>query len=321
MNKVQAGQELAIKASTWNAFVDAAEYVKNVQSESRAKGVKGLARDGVVLVKNVDSTNYGQFAALTLSDLQIKPDAAGEPVFKSTTPTFSGTKTTKALASEKGYAVLLEPIAAGAVGRALVLGIVPAQVTLTDASHQFAKPTENSSTGALESADTGVARILWKAGNTGTQWCMLQLGGAGSGGGIYNGLFKLVDASTVNAQTGEVTVLKAKVIDGNNPKYTGTMPCYVNGQGFQISVWETSVSSSGEPQYVYIKFTIPHEKSDTAPAVEAKCEFVLEKEIQSQDENYAFYQIGRIAFVDGKMKVYQDHLAGNVYMTIYGSGC
>ena len=35
----------------------------------------------------------------------------------------------------------------------------------------------------MRSAETGVARIIWKGGNSGNQWCLLQLGGAGSGGG------------------------------------------------------------------------------------------------------------------------------------------
>ena len=30
-------------------------------------------------------------------------------------------------------------------------------------------------------SETGVARILWKAGGSGLQWCVLQLGGAGGG--------------------------------------------------------------------------------------------------------------------------------------------
>ena len=33
MNKVQTGDPIQIKASTWNSFIDAAEYVKNLQSD------------------------------------------------------------------------------------------------------------------------------------------------------------------------------------------------------------------------------------------------------------------------------------------------
>ena len=40
-----------------------------------------------------------------------------------------------------------------------------------------------NASGAMQSAENGVARIIWKGGNSGNQWCLLQLGGAGSGGG------------------------------------------------------------------------------------------------------------------------------------------
>ena len=33
MNKVQTGDLIQIKAATWNSFIDAAEYVKNLQSD------------------------------------------------------------------------------------------------------------------------------------------------------------------------------------------------------------------------------------------------------------------------------------------------
>ena len=56
-------------------------------------------------------------------------------------------------------------------------------MSILDPEHKFAEPMVGNASGAMQSAENGVARILWKAGNTGTQWCMLQLGGAGSGGG------------------------------------------------------------------------------------------------------------------------------------------
>ena len=65
----------------------------------------------------------------------------------------------------------------------MVFGIVPAKVSIQDADDQYAVPTPNSSAGALQSDSTGVARIVWKAGGTGAQWCLLQLGGAGGGSG------------------------------------------------------------------------------------------------------------------------------------------
>ena len=97
-------------------------------------------------------------------------------------PVFIGQKMTEEREG-KPYAILLEPLAKDQIGRAMVLGIVPAKVTIQDADDQYAVPTPGSTTGALQSDSTGVARILWKAGGAGSQWCLLQLGGAGSGAG------------------------------------------------------------------------------------------------------------------------------------------
>jgi len=124
---------------------------------------------------------FPRFSAMAITDVLIRPDA-NEPEFTGKCPAFLGRKVTNAY-EEYPYAVLLEPVDAGKIGRALLLGIVPAKVSILDPEHKFAEPMIGNASGAMQSAENGVARILWKAGNTGTQWCMLQLGGAGSGGG------------------------------------------------------------------------------------------------------------------------------------------
>ena len=63
----------------------------------------------------------------------------------------------------------------------MVLGITPAKVMINSADEDYAVPKADSTTGALESSATGTARILWRAGGSGEQWCILQLGGAGAG--------------------------------------------------------------------------------------------------------------------------------------------
>ena len=167
MNKVQTGDPIQIKAATWNSFIDAAEYVKNLQSDQRGGALSNGNYSGVVLLKNGESTLFPRFSAMAITDVLIRPDA-NEPEFTGKCPAFLGRKV---------------PVDAGKIGRALLLGIVPAKVSILDPEHKFAEPMIGNASGAMQSAENGVARILWKAGNTGTQWCMLQLGGAGSGGG------------------------------------------------------------------------------------------------------------------------------------------
>lgn len=51
MNKVQTGDPIQIKAATWNSFIDAAEYVKNLQSDQCGGPLSNGNSSGVVLLK------------------------------------------------------------------------------------------------------------------------------------------------------------------------------------------------------------------------------------------------------------------------------
>lgn len=181
MEKVRSGEAVVIKASTWNSFVDAANFAKEQRQNQFGKSVKSGVSAGIVLVKNVESEPRERFSALVLNDIAITPNV-NEDEFLSCTPVFIGQKMTEEREG-KPYAILLEPLAKDQIGRAMVLGIVPAKVTIRDSEDQYAVPVPGSSTGALQSDSTGVARILWKAGGSSSQWCLLQLGGAGSGAG------------------------------------------------------------------------------------------------------------------------------------------
>ena len=55
MEKVRAGEDVVIRASTWNAFVDAANYVKEVRQNRSAKGVSSGLDVGIVRIKNAES--------------------------------------------------------------------------------------------------------------------------------------------------------------------------------------------------------------------------------------------------------------------------
>ena len=52
MEKVRSGEAVAIRASTWNAFIDAANYVKEARLKSGAKGVSS----GLDVARGVEIT-------------------------------------------------------------------------------------------------------------------------------------------------------------------------------------------------------------------------------------------------------------------------
>ena len=162
MEKVKAGDKVVIRASTWNAFIDAANWTKEQRQNQLGKGLRSGVGTGIVLVKNGEGEQRDRFTALVLSDIAIPPNV-NEDEFVSCAPVFVGQKMTEEREG-KPYAILLQPLAAGEIGRAMVLGITPAKVNIEDAEDEYAVPTPGSSTGALKSDATGVARIIWKAG-------------------------------------------------------------------------------------------------------------------------------------------------------------
>lgn len=172
---------LEIKAATWNSFIDAANFVKALQSNQSGYSLRSGVHNGIVFIRNAEGSTWPQYGAMVLSDIVVKPNS-NELEFKSGVPIFYGRKMTDSY-EEYPYGILLEPAEPGKLARAMLLGVTPAKVNIVESDHKFAVPAPNSATGALESSDEGIARILWKAGNSGSQWCILQLGGAGSGDG------------------------------------------------------------------------------------------------------------------------------------------
>ena len=219
LEKVRPGQSFEVKAETWNAFIDAALFTKN-QSNSGNMASRSGVTNGVILVRNEESTDFPQFGAIALTDMLIKPtNTENIQEFKCRPPLFSGRRVTTAYESYP-YAITLEPIPALGVGRALILGVTPAQVRIADSSHAFASP-DTGSIGGLVSTAGGVARILWKNSTAGTQWAMLQLGGAGSGGGNSDVVLCYVTGG--NAESGFNVTLYA---NGKEQTSTGSGKLY-----------------------------------------------------------------------------------------------
>jgi len=195
LKKVKPGDPLAIPAATFNTFVDAAqEHLRRQQSIGRTPAADRPPFE-TILLKNASGADHGRFNVLGI-------DA---PVF---TPTDSLETFTNGIAlvgvtstaSHAGnFAVLVEPIQAGQIGRACILGACPVKVNVVSASDTFAD-VEAGVTGRLKSGSSGAARILWKESGTGEKWAVVKLGNpargasaipvkltASLGGGAYTG--------------------------------------------------------------------------------------------------------------------------------------
>ena len=88
MEKVRQGEQVVIKASTWNGFVDAANFVKEARQNSLGAGLRSGVGGGIVLLKNMedmgsDSGTLTMTITVTLEDKELDDgDEHTVPEFK-----------------------------------------------------------------------------------------------------------------------------------------------------------------------------------------------------------------------------------------------
>ena len=174
------GANYLVSGHTFNEIAEAVNYTKGQMRFSERSRAMASFRSGEVRIKAVDS-DLPVFSAVVLNDLLFVPDEYGYE-----TQTFKGVF--PAADYDGGpFAIAAEPIKKGEVGKGVLIGVIPAQVIINDADAEYAEPIPGEA-GEMQTADTGTARIVWKGGSSGKQWCILQLG-SGSGGDTYDGPF------------------------------------------------------------------------------------------------------------------------------------
>ena len=187
MEKVHQGEAVSIKAATWNSFLDAADFARRARRLVGAQAVPSGFGGNMVYVRNKCGETIPRFGAVVLADAVIPHDAASEEL-ECDTPAFDGVPADggdegggegdeeEAEKEVRPFAVAVEPIADGEIGRALALGVTPAKVEIVHEEDLCAEPVPGSTSGAMRSTNVGYARIVWKEDGTGEKWCFIRLG-------------------------------------------------------------------------------------------------------------------------------------------------
>lgn len=174
LRKVQSGQPLAIPASAYNAFIDAAVDLRQRTAHIGQDTRPASLQPGIVLVRNDSGSARARFEVLGIDSPVIAP-TDNEVEFKNHVA-FKGVM--PAVASHTGrFVVLAEPIASGKIGRAFTAGVCPIKLVVPDETQdwRFAEIADGV-TAHLEANSQGSAAILWRAGGTGVQWAIVRLG-------------------------------------------------------------------------------------------------------------------------------------------------
>lgn len=166
--KVQPGQRLEISAEAYNAFIDAARAARQ-QKVSGAEASQFFRQSGIVKVQNTTGSAQNRFAVLGLGAPIILPaDNLGE---------FQRQVTCRGVqpAQHGPFCVLLEPLAAGAIGQAVVSGVAPVRLLVTSQLYDYAEAIEGD-TGKLRNVPHGPSRVLWvePAGDE-VRWAIVRI--------------------------------------------------------------------------------------------------------------------------------------------------
>jgi len=178
LKKVHAGDPLRIPAATFNTLIDVArDHLASRQNSARQPGM-ALPPPGVILmIRNDSGSDRDRFEVLGLDEPVFPPEDNTADISRG--PAMSGIYPVDP-DHVGAFVVLLEPIAAGSVGRAMIQGAVPVQVDFADAGTNTWADISDGVTANLKAMATGSARILWRTGepgDTGIEWCICELTG------------------------------------------------------------------------------------------------------------------------------------------------
>lgn len=173
LKKVASGAPLRISASDFNSFVDAALLAKSRGRQGAVPGM-GIA-PGAIMVRNTTGGDLSRNAVVGLGNAVISA-ADNLRQFREPMIALDGVLPNAEI-HDWAFAILTEPIANGAIGRAIHVGLAAVQVDVSDEDHDRAQLITGD-TAKLESSDSGPFAILYKEPGMGLKWAWGHIGGA-----------------------------------------------------------------------------------------------------------------------------------------------
>jgi len=162
LRKVLPGEPLDVSAGTWNSFVDAAQDFKNRTANIGREAASSSASFGIISVKNTSTDDWEMFHVVLLTSPIFAKNEVTDKSLKNLLA-FNAIKPDYRSSLEYGSAIVMEPIPAGRIGRAMVSGVSYVRVMAggwdhygTQARPSFEYPYK------LDLAESGPYEVLWR---------------------------------------------------------------------------------------------------------------------------------------------------------------
>jgi hypothetical protein len=165
--RAAAGQPFEPSARQWNAMQDAALAVKNHLHDISQPPIDQFRQADIVRIKNASGQDLQRFSILGIDGVIISPDD-NENEFLSAVSLVGGLPETAH--HRTSFAILLDPLASGKIGRAWVGGVTHCRVVVNEEEHKWAAVVDGEA-GHLET----------KCAGGGVRILHLEPAGSGSG--------------------------------------------------------------------------------------------------------------------------------------------
>ncbi len=175
LQKLEAGKPLAIHADTFNTMVDAAKLtLRTGQKTGAGQPTSKPMEPSRIRLVNASGGDRQRFDVLAVATPAIGP---GDNLAQFSREILPQGVLPHEVSHYGKFAVLLNPIAEGAIGLAVVDGEVPCRVSIGNRDHQYAD-VDHLNPSALKSCSFGSAQIIWKQhpGLLGEMLCIVRIG-------------------------------------------------------------------------------------------------------------------------------------------------
>lgn len=163
------GQSQQIFAEEYNAFLKGVQIDKADQVSQDGPDLNNNSQNSIIFVKNVSDQDVEQYHYMMIEEFIFAPDEQNPDPFKNQVSfKVNVYDQNNEVHKEAAIVILQHPIAAGKVGKAMVLGTSQVRVNIGHESHSFFQKASGST--ILNSSPGGEVGSIAKASGTGEKW-------------------------------------------------------------------------------------------------------------------------------------------------------
>lgn len=172
--KVNPGDSVEFHSTVFNSLLDVVRAEKARKHSRTSESSPQPAQGTIIKVKNESGQDMLRSHIVGLNDpIFLASDNLevfkNQVLFRGVIPSSS---------HKRRFAILLDPIISGGIGRAYIDGVAPVRINILDSSHVSCDITEGDPTQLVTVEGNSSCHLLWSEGTSGPQWGIVRFDSA-----------------------------------------------------------------------------------------------------------------------------------------------